>query len=86
MVVKKSLNLPLSKLDLYGPDGEAVLEKVSIAVNAIKSSKSKCAAVAALKKHLKKCPKNRGKQRVFQSCVPMLNSVTKQYSKVRCIS
>ncbi|KAK3925320.1 Transposable element Hobo transposase [Frankliniella fusca] len=85
LLVKKALTLQLSKLNLYGPEGEIILEKIAAAVSAIKSSRLNSASLANIKGKLKPFPKNRGHQIVFRSCIPMLQIVHNNYASVSTV-
>ncbi|KAK3915744.1 Transposable element Hobo transposase [Frankliniella fusca] len=84
LVVKKALHPQLTKLDLYGEWGGTVYTAVNRAVNDIKGLRQE--NVYRLKQDLTKGPKTRFGQTQFRSCMPMLKSVNKNFTKVRQLS
>ncbi|KAK3919977.1 Transposable element Hobo transposase [Frankliniella fusca] len=81
LVVKKALNPQLTKLNLYGERGGAIVDGVKNAVNIIKCSRKK--QHVDLKKALVKGPENRTKQVQFRSCLPMLRAASRKFSQVK---
>lgn len=83
LAVKKSLQLQLTKVDLYGAEAGSVLNKVETAVNIIKSSRQRNVNITSLKKKLDRLPPNRLKQTRFKSSLPMLQKVKGNFKQVR---
>ncbi|KAK3932332.1 Transposable element Hobo transposase [Frankliniella fusca] len=84
LCVKKAIQPQLTKTDLYGAEGGALLDAVGTAVDVIKSCRKRTPQIAKLKASLAKGPHaERRTQKVFKSCVPMLESAKKNLTKVK---